>query len=203
MSLRKKFFYLPRPSIAHKIFFMSVTELLNEWSNGDKTAMERLIPLVHDELYKIASAYMKNERPSHTLQATALINEAYMRLVDQKNVQWQGRIHFYRTAALVMRNILVNHALKHKAEKRGGGNRLTLDEVLDLPNEQNLEILALNDALKKLATIDKRKSQIIELRFFGGLNLEETAKALGVSLATINREWRMAKAWLYREMKEG
>ena|SRR5438876_12106340 len=160
------------------------------------------MPLVYDELRRIANGYLRRENPNHTLQTTALVHEAYLRLIDQRNVQWQNRAHFFGIAAQMMRRILVNYALAQQAEKRWGGkSRLTLSKVADLADEQDLDIVVLDDALNKLAAMDERKSRLVELRFFGGLSMEETAEVLGVSLATAKREWGLARAWLYREMK--
>jgi RNA polymerase sigma factor (TIGR02999 family) len=178
-----------------------VTQLLNDWRNGNQEAFDKLMPLIYDELRRIAGRYMSRERPDHTLQATGLVHEAYMRLADEKDPNWQNRTHFFAAAALMMRRTLVNYAQARKAEKRGGLNlRLSIDEVGDLP-EQGLDLVALDDALKNLSAVDKRKSKIIELRFFAGLTNEEIAEVLGVSVITIKREWRLAKAWLQCELK--
>ncbi len=163
--------------------------------------MDQLIPLVHAELHRMARHYMARENPGHTLQTSALINEAYIRLVDQQNIPWQNRNHFYAVAAQVMRHILIDHARSHCYAKRGGGARkVPLDEAAALNDQRAEELVALDDALKDLAALDPRKSQIIELRFFGGLSIEETAEAMKVSPITVTREWRSAKAWLRREM---
>jgi len=178
-----------------------VTQLLINWSSGDKTALDDLVPLVQTELRRIARRYMRREDPGHTLQTSALINEAYIRLIDQQDVQWQNRAHFFAVAAQVMRHILVDHARRHAYAKRGGGARkFSLDEVVVSTEQRAAELIALDDALNKLAALDLRKSKIIELRFFGGLNLEETAEAMKISSPTVQREWRSAKAWLRREM---
>jgi RNA polymerase sigma factor (TIGR02999 family) len=175
-----------------------VTELLKESARGDRSALNELLPLVYDELRAIADRYLRRERPDHTLQATALVHEAYLRLVDQRNVEWQNRAHFYGVAAQMMRRILVDHARAQQTTKRGsGGIKVSLDDVLEISEEQIDSMLALDEALKALEQIDPQKSRIVELRFFGGLSIEETAEALGVGTATVIRQWRMAKAWLY------
>ena len=178
-----------------------VTQLLIDWSQGDHAALEQLIPLVHAELRKLARHYMGRENPGHTLQTSALINEAYIRLVDQQNVPWQNRAHFLAVSAQVMRHILIDHARSHAYAKRGGGARkVPLDEAAIMNDQRASELIALDDALKLLGNLDPRKSQIIELRFFGGLSIEETAEAMKISRITVTREWRSAKAWLRREM---
>jgi RNA polymerase sigma factor (TIGR02999 family) len=180
-----------------------VTQLLVSWSEGDNAALDQLIPLVEAELRRLARHYMARENPGHTLQTSALINEAYIRLIDQQNMPWQNRAHFFGVAAQVMRHILIDHARSHCYAKRGGGaRRVTLDEVADLTDQRAEELLALDDALNNLAALDRRKSQIIELRFFGGLTIEETAEAMKISPITVTREWRSAKAWLRREMSK-
>jgi RNA polymerase sigma factor (TIGR02999 family) len=179
-----------------------VTGLLIQWGRGDEGALERLIPLVHDELHTLARRCMTDERAGHSLQATALVNEAYLRLVDANDVAWQDRAHFLAVAARVMRRILVDHARTRHALKRGGGAaRVTFDEALVVTNEPRADFVALDDALEALATFDERKSRVIELRFFGGLSVEETASVLKVSPATVMGDWRLAKAWLQREMR--
>jgi len=181
----------------------NVTRLLLDWSNGDKSALEKLIPLVYDELRRMARQYMRRERPGHTLESTALVNEAYIKLIDCSRVGWQNRAHFFAVAAQLMRRILIDHARSRNYAKRGGGVRkVSLDEAAILSEERASELIAIDNALTNLAAIDPRKSQIVELRFFGGLNLEETAEVLGVSSPTVQREWRKAKAWLYQEVKE-
>jgi RNA polymerase sigma factor (TIGR02999 family) len=178
-----------------------VTQLLLSWSNGDKEALDRLLPLVYAELRRLARRYMRREKPDHTLQTSALINEAYIRLVDQRHVQWQNRAHFFAVAAQVMRHILIDHARRHAYAKRGAGARqVPLEEAASLTDLRASELVALDDALDTLAALDARKSQIIELRFFGGLSIEETAEVLHVSPVTVTREWRAAKAWLHLEM---
>jgi RNA polymerase sigma factor (TIGR02999 family) len=179
-----------------------VTGLLVEWGRGDEGALERLIPLVHHELHQMARRCMADERPGHSLQATALVNEAYLRLVDANDVAWHDRAHFLAVAARVMRRILVDHARTRRAHKRGGGAaQVTFDEALVVVNEPREDFVALDDALEALAAFDARKSRVIELRFFGGLSVEETASVLKVSPATVMGDWRLAKAWLQREMR--
>lgn len=178
-----------------------ITQLLLQWSGGDEAALNKLMPLIYDELRRRAGYYLNYQRPGHTLQATALVNEAFIRLIDVKNVRWQDRAHFFAVAAKVMRNILVDHARSHHALKRGGGGQaISLKEVAVIAQEQASELIVLDDALKSLAALDPRKSEIVELRFFGGLSIEETAEVLKVSSPTVQREWRMAKAWLHREV---
>jgi RNA polymerase sigma factor (TIGR02999 family) len=181
-----------------------VTGLLLKWGRGDEGALERLIPLVHRELHGIARRCMAGERAGHSLQATVLVNEAYLRLVEGKDVKWQDRAHFLAVAARVMRRILVDHARARGAQKRGGpATRVTFDEALVVTNEPRENFVALDDALKALAVFDERKSRVVELRFFGGLSVEETAVVLKVSPATVMADWRLAKAWLQREMRGG
>ena len=178
----------------------NLTELLIEASSGDKPALDEILPLVYDELRKIAQNYLNRERPDHTLQATALVHEAYLRLIDQRKADWKNRSQFFGLAAQMMRRILVNHAESRQAEKRGSGQKLQLDETVDVSFEENLDLLALDEALKKLEQFDEQKSKIVEMRFFGGLTIEETANVLGKSHATVEREWAFAKAWLHREL---
>ena len=178
-----------------------VTRLLLDWSNGNQAALNKLMPLVYDELRRLAHHYMSRERPGHTLQATALVNQAYLRLVEQKNVHWQNRAQFFAIAAQLMRRILVDHARSHQYVKRGGGARkVSLDEAAVVSQERAADVVALDDALVGLAAIDPQQSRIVELRFFGGLTVEETAEVLKLSPATIKREWSTAKAWLYHEI---
>lgn len=181
-----------------------VTRLLRDWSAGDAGAAERLMPLVYDELRRLARNYLRRERADHTLQPTALVNEAYMRLVDQTRVSWQNRSHFYGIAAQVMRRILVDHARRHASEKRGGTqSRLSLEEV-DVPAEARAaELIAVDEALLKMSEVFPRKVRVVELRFFVGLSVEETAAVLGVSDKTVMREWESAKLWLYSELNGG
>jgi RNA polymerase sigma factor (TIGR02999 family) len=178
-----------------------VTQLLVDWGNGDKAALDRLTPLVHEELHRLAHRHMRLERPNHTLQTTALVNEAYVRLVDQRNLHWKNRAHFFSIASRLMRRILVDLARAHHGPKRGGGApQVSLDEAAMVSRERAAELVALDEALTRLARMDERKSKVVELRFFGGMSVEETAEALGVSPITIKRDWSTAKAWLYREI---
>jgi len=178
-----------------------VTELLVAWSKGDKAALDRLIPLVYQELKRIARYHMRRERAGHTLQTSALANEAYMRLIDYDRMSWQGRAHFFAVAAQAMRRILVDHARKRNFAKRGAGPlKVSLDEAASLADEKAADMVALDDALKSLATIDPRKSEVVELRYFGGLSIGETAEVLGVSTATVERDWSTARIWLHREI---
>lgn len=177
-----------------------VTDLLVAWSEGDKAAYDRLVPLVYEELHRLAHRYMSGERPGHTLQTTALVDEAYLRLVDQK-VHWQNRSHFFAIAAQVMRRILVDYARKRRFAKRGGSvQKVELDEAMIMAQERSSELIALDDALKRLAEFDERKSRVVELRFFGGLTVDETAQVLGISPNTVDRDWSTARAWLYKEV---
>jgi RNA polymerase sigma-70 factor (ECF subfamily) len=179
----------------------NVTELLIGRSKGDKEALDALVPLVYDELRRQASRYLRHERVGHTLQTTALIHEAYLRLVDQRNVHWQNRAHFFGIAAQLMRRILVDHARTKKRAKRGGSDvRISLSEATLKTRAQDLDIVALDEALERLAAIDEQQSKIVELRFFSGLTVEETAEVLSISPATVKRDWSMAKAWLHREI---
>jgi RNA polymerase sigma factor (TIGR02999 family) len=179
-----------------------ITRLLAEWSNGDRQALEKLTPLVYDELRRLAARYLRQERAGHTLQSTALVHEAYMKLVGQNNVQWQNRAHFFGIAAQMIRRILVDYARARKADKRGSGaEKLSLDEAIALPGGQDLDLVALDDALEGLAKIDPRQSRLVELRFFAGLTIEETAEVMQMSLATAKRDWVAAKAWLSREVR--
>jgi RNA polymerase sigma factor (TIGR02999 family) len=181
----------------------NVTALLVSWGAGDESALSQLIPLVHGELRRLARRLMRGERDGHTLQTTALVNEAYMRLVDLSRVRWQDRAHFFAISARLMRRILVDHARSRKYVKRGGGTRqIAFDEALVLPHERAADLVALDDALEALAAVDPRKSQVVELRYFGGLSVEETAESLGVSGETVMRDWRLAKAWLLRELSQ-
>jgi RNA polymerase sigma factor (TIGR02999 family) len=177
----------------------SITQLLVAWSEGDRGALDELVPLVHAELRRIARNYMRGERKGHTLQTTALINEAYLRLVDQKQVRWQNRAHFLAIASEMMRRILVDYARRRQYQKRGAGAvQVTLSEAAELVNERSPDLVALDEALKSLAEIDPRRSRVVELRFFGGLSIEETAEVLKVSTTTVERDWTIAKAWLHK-----
>ncbi len=186
-----------------------ITKLLLDWRKGDESALERLTPLIYDELRRLADHYLRREQPGHTLQATALVHEAYLQLIDLGNAdrpnlpEWQNRAHFFGIAASLMRRILVDHARARAAAKRGGGMAfLPLDEAIGVPGGRAADVVALDDALKDLATVDERKSRIIELRYFGGLSIEETAEAVGISVATVRRELRLAEAWLYRQIQK-
>jgi RNA polymerase sigma-70 factor, ECF subfamily len=180
-----------------------ITQLLVDWSNGDKTAFDRLMPLVYEELRRMAHNHMRGERDGHILQTTALVNEAYIRLVDFRKMQWKERAHFFAVAAQVIRRILVDHARGHKRAKRGGGTyQIPLDEVATLSSERSWEFVALDDALTSLENVDLRKCQVVELRYFGGLSNEEIAEVLKISPNTVIRDWQMAKAWLRREMSK-
>jgi len=176
-----------------------VTALLAKWSGGDKAALEELMPLVYGELKRLAGSYLRRERQDHTLQSAALVNEAYMRLVDQSQVRWQNKSHFFGIAAQMMRRILVDHARGHKAAKRGAGvELLELNEAVAQAQKQSIDLLGLDEALKTLEEMDAQQSRIIELRFFGGLSIEETAEVLKISPATVKRDFAVARAWLYR-----
>ena len=179
----------------------NVTRLLIGWSNGDKEALDQLVPLVYEELRRQAARYLRRERVGHTLQTTALIHEAYLRLIDQKNVHWQNRAHFFGIAAQLMRRILVDHARTRKRAKRGGSDvRVSFSEAMLQVRAQDLDIVALDEALQRLAEIDEQQSRIVELKFFSGLTVEETAEVLSLSPATVKRDWSVAKAWLHREL---
>ncbi|HSB08921.1 MAG TPA: sigma-70 family RNA polymerase sigma factor [Blastocatellia bacterium] len=178
-----------------------ITERLIAWSNGDEAALDDVIRAVYQELRQMADRYLRHERTDHTLQPTALVHEAYLRLIDQRQVNWQNRVHFFGVAAQMMRRILVDHAKTKHREKRGGAaTKLPLDEALDLSQDRTPDLVALDEALKSLAEIDERKSRAVELRFFGGLSVEETAEVLKVSPQTVLRDWKLAKAWLYQEI---
>jgi RNA polymerase sigma factor (TIGR02999 family) len=179
-----------------------VTQLLVAWGNGDQAALDQLMPLVYSELHRLAHRHIKKERPGHTLQTSALLNEAFLRLVDQSDVQWQGRAHFFSIAAQMMRRILVDYARSRRYAKRGGdAQQVSFDEELVVSRQLSADVLQLHDALNELATIDERKGKIVELKFFGGLSIEETAEVLGVSPGTVMRDWTLAKAWLRIAMK--
>ena len=178
-----------------------VTRLLVDWRNGDQGALEQLIPLVHEELRRVARRHMAHERAGHTLQATALVNEAYVRLIDIRQVNWQDRTHFFAMSSRLMRRILVDFARSKGSQKRGAGaHKVSLDEALIVSPEPGADLVALDDALDALAVFDARKAQVVEMRFFGGLSVEETAEALKVSVDTVMRDWKLAKAWLLREL---
>jgi RNA polymerase sigma-70 factor, ECF subfamily len=185
-------------------FPQGITELLIAWSSGDRMALEALLPLVERELHKIAHNYMRHEDAGHLLQTTALIHETFLKLVDQKRVQWQNRAHFYAIAAQIMRRVLLNYARDQQRLKRGGGAiHVSLSEADAQSDAHAVELLALDAALKKLHTLDARKSQVVELRYFGGLSIEETAEVLNVSAVTVMRDWNFAKAWLACEIENG
>jgi RNA polymerase sigma factor (TIGR02999 family) len=180
------------------------TELLRAWNEGDGSALDKLIPHVYDELYRLARRYMRRERPDHTLQATSLVNEAYLRLIDVNHIEWRNRTHFLALAAQMMRRILVDFARNRHRQKRGGSAvQVGLDDVQELPESKEHDLVALSDALSGLANFDSRMSQVVELRFFGGLTVDETADVLSVSPETVMRDWKTAKAWLLREIRRG
>ena len=181
-----------------------VTRLLVRWSEGDKAALEELMPLVYNELRRLANYYLQRERKDHTLQSTALVHEAFLRLIDQREVRWQNRAHFFGVASQMIRRILVDHARAHQTAKRGGGAyTLALDDALGAEQKRDLDVVALDDALNSLADLDPQQARIVELRFFTGLTIEETAEAVGVSPATVKRDWNTAKACLFRELSRG
>ncbi len=193
------FQYSPMTSATHE-----VTKLLKDWGAGDESALDKLMPLVHDELHRLARQHMRREKPGHLLQTSALVNEAYLRLVDASQVDWQNRAHFFGIAARLMRRILVDDARRRHRDKRGGcAIQVPLDEAASQPQEQAANLVSLDDALKTLAKIDPRQSEIVELRFFGGMSIEETAEALKVSPATVSLDWTFARAWLRKEMGSG
>jgi RNA polymerase sigma factor (TIGR02999 family) len=178
-----------------------VTELLLSWGRGDRSALDELVPIVHQELRRLARLQMRGERDNHTLQTTALVNEAFIRLVDLRRIRWQDRAHFLALSARLMRRILVDHARSRNYRKRGGGAvNIALDDSIDMSRERGADLVALDDALESLARVDPRKGQVVELRFFGGLSMDETAEALGISAETVLRDWRLAKVWLLREV---
>lgn len=185
-----------------KLTKQHITAKLQSWNSGNKSAAEELMPLVYDELHRVAANYLRKERSDHTLQPTALVNEAYLKLVDISSVEWNDRAHFFAVSSNVMRRILVDYARAQKTDKRGGdAKKVDLDEAISFSKEKEIDLLALNDALERLEEIDERQSRIVEMRFFGGLSVEETAEVLKVSKRTIKREWAMAKAWLFQQMK--
>ena len=178
-----------------------ITTLLQSWREGNREALDALLPLVYDELRRLARRHLRNERQEHTLQSTALVNEAYLRMVGQDFPEWEGRAHFFAIAAQLMRQILVDYARRHRASKRGSGIcMLTVDDVAAQPQRKNMDVIALDDALNTLAELDPRQSRIVELRFFAGLSLEETSEVMGIGTATIQRDWTAARAWLHREI---
>ena len=179
----------------------AITLLLDAWREGDRAALDRLMPIVYDELKRLATHYLRGEHGSQTLQSTALVNEAFLRLVKQAPIEWENRAHFFGIAARLIRQILVDHARYHNREKRQGSElTLTLDEAMTVPGGNNIDLVRLEDALQELARIDEQQSRIVELRFFTGLSIEETAEVVGVSPRTVKRDWMMARAWLFREL---
>lgn len=181
----------------------NVTQLLVKWGDGDQAALEKLMPLVYSELRRLASNYLRRERQNHTLQPTALVNEAYLKLIDQRKPRWQNRAQFYGVAAQMMRRILVDHARQNKAAKRGGSEqqRLSITSAGQLGEKPDTDLLALHEALKELKTFDQQQERIVELKFFGGLSIEETAEVMGIGHATVERDWKMARAWLRRKLE--
>ena len=180
-----------------------VSTLLRAWSDGDQSALEKLAPIVYDELRRLAAHYMSQERTGHSLQATALVNEAYLRLVDYKRMRWENRAHFFAVSAQLMRRILVDHARRHNLKRGAGIQHVALEDTAVIGEDRGEDMVALDDAMQALARIDSRKAQVVELRFFGGLSVEETAEVLKVSAVTVMRDWSTARAWLHREMRAG
>lgn len=180
-----------------------VSQLLRAWSEGDQAALERLTPMVYDELHRLARGYMRRERPGHSLQATALVNEAYLRLVDCKRMQWQNRAHFFAVSAQLMRRILVDHARRQNLKRGAGLEHVSLEEAATVVVGRRADLVALDDAMNQLAKLDARKVRVVEMRLFGGLSVEETAEVLKISTVTVMRDWNTAKAWLYRELTGG
>ncbi|MBV8906631.1 MAG: sigma-70 family RNA polymerase sigma factor [Acidobacteriia bacterium] len=180
-----------------------ISVLLRAWSDGDSSALDKLTPIVYQELHRLARRYMRRERSGHSLQTTALVNEAYMRLVDYKGMKWQNRAHFFAVSAQLMRRILVEHARRRNLKRGGQAPRVSLEEAAFVGGEPDADLVALDDAMNSLARIDPRKVQVVEMRFFGGLSVEETAEVLKVSTVTVKRDWRAARAWLYRELTAG
>jgi RNA polymerase sigma-70 factor, ECF subfamily len=180
-----------------------VSQLLYAWSGGDPNALEKLTPIVYDELRRLARYYMRRERPGHSLQTTALVNEAYLRLVDYKRMQWENRAHFFAVSSQLMRRILVEHARRHNLKRGGGVQQVSLEEAAMVGSGRATDLVALDDAMNTLARLDARKVRVVEMRFFGGLSVEETAEVLKVSAVTVMRDWSTAKAWLYRELTGG
>jgi RNA polymerase sigma-70 factor, ECF subfamily len=180
-----------------------VSGLLRAWSDGDRDALDRLTPIVYAELHRLARGYMKRERPGHSLQATALVNEAYMRLVDYKGMHWQNRAHFFAVSAQLMRRILVEHARRHNLKRGGNVPHVSLDDAVIVGGDRDADLVLLDEAMNTLAQFDARKAQVVEMRFFGGLSVDETAEVLKVSPVTVMRDWSTAKAWLYRELAGG
>jgi RNA polymerase sigma factor (TIGR02999 family) len=177
-----------------------ISTLLRAWSGGEQSALEKLTPIVYDELHRLARRHMKGERPGHSLQTTALVNEAYTRLVDYKRMQWQDRAHFFAVSAQVMRRILVDHARRHNLKRGGAVQHVSIDEAALVGGDEDTDLVALDDAMNALARLDPRKVQVVEMRFFGGLSVEETAEVLKISTVSVKRDWRAARTWLYREL---
>jgi RNA polymerase sigma-70 factor (ECF subfamily) len=194
---------LPGDDKAQKPPIGEVSGLLRAWGDGDRAALDRLTPIVYEELRRLASHYMRGERPGHSLQATALVNEAYMRLVDYKGMQWQNRAHFFAVSSQLMRRILVDHARRHNLKRGGGVPHVSFEETAEVGGDRAADLVALDDAMEAMARLDPRKVQVVEMRFFGGLSVEETAEVLKVSPVTVMRDWSTAKAWLYRELSSG
>jgi len=194
---------MPKQEQADRAAVGEITKLLHAWSEGDQSALERLTPIVFDELHRLAGRYMKRERPGHSVQTTALVNEAYMRLVDYSRMEWQDRAHFFAVSAQLIRRILVEHARRHNLRRGGGVQHVSLEEAAVVGGRRSADLVALDDAMNSLARIDPRKVQVVEMRFFGGLSVEETAEALKVSTVTVMRDWSTAKVWLYRELAGG
>jgi RNA polymerase sigma factor (TIGR02999 family) len=181
-----------------------VTMLLQSWSDGSKAALDRLLPMILAELQRRAESYLRRERSNHTLQPTALVNEVYLRLVDQGRARWRDRVHFFAVAAQIMRRILVDHARAHQADRRGGRvHKVGLEEAVDAAESDGLDVVSLDEALEELAALDDRQARVVELRFFAGLTIVETAEVLGITHATVSRDWKSAKAWLYRRLRRG
>ena len=195
--------FLPKSGAQRMSTPDGVTQLLVDWSKGDQAALERLMPLVYSELRRLATNYLRKERQGHTLQPTALVNEAYLKLVDQRNAKWQNRAQFFGISAQLMRRILVDHARQHQAAKRGGADqqRLSITSAEGLMKQSEVDLLALNEALDELTKMDPQQGRIVELKFFGGLSIEETAEVLGIGHATVERDWKMARAWLRRQLE--
>ena len=194
---------MPKQEQADRAAVGEITKLLHAWSEGDQSALERLTPIVFDELHRLAGRYMKRERPGHSVQTTALVNEAYMRLVDYSRMEWQDRAHFFAVSAQLIRRILVEHARRHNLRRGGGVQHVSLEEAAVVGGRRSADLVALDDAMNSLARIDPRKVQVVEMRFFGGLSVEETAEVLKVSTVTVMRDWSTAKVWLYRELAGG
>jgi RNA polymerase sigma-70 factor (ECF subfamily) len=191
---------MPRTGSSHDADLGDVSKLLLAWTGGEQSALDKLTPIVYQELHRLARRYMKGERPGHSLQTTALVNEAYLRLVDYKRMQWQNRAHFFAVSAQVMRRILVEHARRRNLKRGGAVPHVSLDEAAQVGGGRPADLVALDDAMNSLARLDPRKVQVVEMRFFGGLSVEETAEVLKVSSVTVMRDWSTAKAWLYREL---